>query len=465
MSRLSSFDRSMLSLIVGLMGLIALTVKLGDRVGVQVVRVSPLGEAHSTDMIRLEFTESLSRESLTPRFQITPAVDGEFRWRGSTVLFDPDESLVPGQSYTVRIEQGAETDSGRTLLDTYEFSFEVRQPEVAYLAPADGFPQNIWIARPNDPDSVRQVTFSASGVFDFAVRPDGRAIAFSERRSDRPATDLKMIDLDTGEVSWLLDCSDSDCASPVWRPDGGMLAYTRVDMNTLLPNVGVSPYRVWLLDLTTTPASTYPLFEDTQVLGYGPQWSGNGERISLFDNSLPGVVVFDMLTDALNMIESDHGTSGALSPDGTLLVFPEVIFDEGRAWSRLNVANLEERTLETLLPPDEPVDDSFASWRPQGDMLLVGRRYRDERFTNTTQLYLVDPADGTSTPLVEDPRYNHGFVEWNPTGDAVLVQRFQQFDENGQPNRGGRPEIWQVDAATGDLTQVAVNGMFPRWVP
>jgi hypothetical protein len=66
---------------------------------------------------------------------------------------------------------------------------------------------------------------------------------------------------------------------------------------------------------------------------------------------------------------------------------------------------------------------------------------------------------------VEDSLYNNGFVSFDPTGDKLVIQRFQQFAEDGTPNRGGRPEVWTYSLATGELTQIAANAMFPRWVP
>ncbi len=465
LKRLSTFDRAVWTVAIVLALFIGATLLIGDRVGVRLVRVSPLAEAHSTDTILVEFSEQMDRASVESRFSLEPAIDGQFSWSGDTLRFRPAEPLQPGDRYTVALETGASSRSGRTTLNEFRFEFQVRQPQVVYLYPADGFPQNIWMADPANPDAAEQITFSQSGILDFAVSPDGRQIAFSERNSDRPASDIKLLDLDTGEITALTDCTDSDCSGPVWRPDGNTLAYTRVDMNTLLPGVGISPFRIWLLDLSTSPATTQPLFQDSQALGYGPQWSADGSRLSLFDSSVPGLVIYDFETDETVVIESENGSFGALSPDGAQLVFPEVVLEEGRAWSRLLVAELDDQDIRGLAPDGEPVDDTFAAWHPDGQQLAIGRRYRDDRFTQTIQLYLVDAATGESEPLVVDPIYNNGFVRWNPTGTALVMQRFQQFTEDGAQNRGGRPEIWTYDLENDTLTNVAENGMFPRWVP
>lgn len=466
MQPINRFDKIVWQVLAALVLLIAVTLALGDRVGVQLKRVFPLGGgAHSTDVILLEFTELMARDTVEQRLTFDPPIEGGFSWSGATAFFRPSSALLAGQTYTARLGAGATSRNGREVLQDYEFSFTVRSPLVAYLSPADGFPQNIWIADPQNPSSAEQVTFSNAGIFDFAVSPNGRSIVFSERRTDAPVTDLKLLDLDTREVSLLLDCSDADCSSPTWRPDGNVIAYTRVDMNSLLPDIGVSPSRIWLLDLTTNPPTTQPLFEDSQTLGYGPQWSANGDRITLFDSSVPGVLVYSFSQNQLRVIESQHGTSGVLSPTGEYLIYPEIVLDGARAWSRLLLANLDTQELTPLVPVEEPVEDNFAVWHPSGESVLTGRRYRDERMTLSTQLFLVDIESGTGEPLVFDERYNHGFVHWDPSGNQIVMQRFQQFTDNGEPNRGGRPEIWVYDLQTETLTQVATNGMFPRWVP
>lgn len=461
----SQFDRVVGGVIGLLLVGIALTVLAGDRVGVQVRRVSPLEQASATENIQLEFTDAMLRESVETRFQIEPSIDGDMRWSNTTLIFDPLHPLTAGETYRISLEAGAESQTGRAVLNEYQFSFTVETPRVAYLAPADSAPQNVWVADPGEPGSARQVTFSQSGIFDFSVSPDGEQIAFSERRTDAPATDLKLFDLETEEVRMLVECPDSDCSAPVWRPDGNVIAYTRVDHNSDLPSVGASPSRVWLVDLTTDPPTTQPLFEDTQILGYGVQWSADGETISFFDNSVPGIAVYDFARESLEVITSEHGTSGTLSPDGNTLVFPEVRFQEGQVRTRLLKATIDEGIVQTLTPENNALDDDVAVWHPDGDQLAVGRRYWDERYTRGLQIYLMDAETGEAGPLVVDERYAHGFFEWDAGGKRLVMQRFPQLTEQGEVNTGGRPEIWTYDTGTDTLTRVAENGFFPKWVP
>ncbi|MEM6529197.1 MAG: Ig-like domain-containing protein [Chloroflexota bacterium] len=463
---MTQFDKTVAGSVVVLVALIGLIILMGDRVGVRLSRVSPLGEAHSTDDILIEFTESMNRDTVADTIRFEPEIDGDFSWSGDTVIFRPDEPLLPGDAYTVIVKPGAVSRSGREIQDEFQFSFRVRQPQVAYLAPADSAPQNIWIADPADPASASPATNSPDGVFDFAVSPDGRTIAFSERRSDRPATDLKLLNLDENTIQTLVSCADSDCNSPIWRPDGNMIAYTRVDFNSELPNVGVSPPRIWLVDMTTSPPTTQPLFEDSQILGYGPQWSQDGQTISLFDNSIPGILIYDFEMDSVEAIPSEYGSSGALSPDGNGLVFPELVFDGSVARSRLVLADLQTQALTPLTEtPSNVIDDDVAVWHPDGDRLAVGRRYWDDRYTRGLQVYLMNAETGDAEPLIVDERYAHGFMSWDPNGTQIVMQRFQQLTDDGEINNSGRPEIWTYDVQSDELIRISENGFFPRWVP
>ncbi len=463
---ISPFDRTVWIVIVLVIGLIIGTIALGDRVGVTVERVSPLGEARSTSGIGVTFSESMNRDSVTERFTVTPEITGTFSWSADTVTFVPDHALPPGESYIVEIGRGAQSESGRELISTVQFSFTVRTPRVAYLYPADNAPQNIWAVDPARPDTAAQITFSPTGIYDFAVSPDGSQIAFSERATDG-TSDIKLIDLDTGGLRQLTNCPDSACTTPVWRPDGRVIAYERVDFNSSL-QVGRSPTRVWLIDLTTTPASTRPLFQESQLLSYNAQWSADGNRIAVFDSSSVAILVYDFTTGEITAVPSRSGTSGALSPDGTKLVFPDVPpIEEGQNVSQyLRLVDLVSQELGYISTPDDPVEDDQARWSPDGEWLAITRRYTDDRYTRGYQLYLIDPdSPADAQPLTDDPSYADGVYYWDATGTQIVIQRLHLFDENGQPDNLARPEIWTLDIASGTLTRVAMNAYLPRWVP
>lgn len=476
----SRFDRAVLGVITALVVALGVILLLGDRVGVTLSRVGPLGDsARSTSPIILSFSENMNRDSLTNYLQVvevapgtdpetvnnintTAAIPGSITWTGRTAFFRPTTPLTPGGAYIVQLAPGFASEDGRQVLSEYRFGFTVRRPRVAYLGPATDIP-NLYVVDPSNPDAVQQVTNSPSGVWDPSVSPDGTQIAFAEKNSTTGTSDLKVINLETGEIRQLTNCADADCTAPVWRPDGQVIGYQRVDFNSNLPNVPISPTRIWLLDLNS--GATRPMFSDSQVLGFGLIWSADGNRASLYDYSTPGILVHDFPTNETSIIPSQYGSPGILSPDGTRLIYPEVILSDTQTRSYLRLVDLNNQTDEPIGNPDDPIDDDNAAWSPDGMKLAIARRYLDERYTRGRQLYLLDMATGEIEELLFDDKYMLGFFSWDPNGSSLLLQRFPDPVALNDPENRGIPELWVLDITTKALTKVADNAMFGRWLP
>jgi len=463
---MARFDRVMGLAVLAILAGIGLALLLGNRAGVTIEYAGPQGEASSTGRISLTFSEAMKHETVEARFHTEPELEGAFSWDGRTLNFQPAQPLTPGLAVQVRLEAGAESESGRRVTGDTAFGFTVRQPEVAYLYPATGSPQNIWIARPGDPASARQVTFSPSGVFDFSVSPDGSQIAFSAINSATGATDIMLLDLASGGLTQLTNCESATCTGPVWRPDGKTIAYDRTERDDAAASQDgrSGATRVWLLDPTAIPATTRPLMSDLQILGHSPQWSGDGRMIAFTSTNLDAIIVTNLDTGQETSIPGGSGSSGALSPDGSQLAYPEIVVSEGTGVnSMLWLADLAAGGRTQLTEAGGQVNDSRAQWRPDGGTLAVARR--NENAMRSTQVVEMNPVTGETRPLTTDPRYSNMLFWWDAAGTALVLQRFPEMDENGQPNLNGQPEIWTLDVNTGALTFVANDGMLPRWVP
>lgn len=459
---LTRFDRMVGVTVVVLIGAILLTIALGDRVGVTLKRVMPLGAAHSTAAISVQFDEAMDRPTAEARFRTEPPLTGAFTWSGATLNFKPDAPLVPETEYIVIVERGARAESGRETVTEFRYSFTVMPPRVAYLYPADNAPQNIWIVDADDPATARQLTTSPTGIYDFAVSPDGTKIAFSEYTTTG-MMDIKLLDVDTGALLQLTNCAQATCSTPAWRPDGGMIVYERIDYNTGLEGVGSSPVRLWTLDMTTYPPPTRPLFSDLQILGYNAQWSADGRRIALLDRGTAAVLVYNFDTGEIAALPTTAGNYGALSPDGERVVMQTILLLEGSpARAKMQVVNLNDGSLVDLSSGDDTIDEKRVQWRPDGALLAVSRE--DQAVIAGTQIYLVDPVDGTARMLTDDPLYASTFFYWHPAGNALVAQRLPLI-EGGVTDPFARPEIWVIDATTGDGMRLAENGFLPRWIP
>lgn len=344
---------------------------------------------------------------------------------------------------------------------------------VVYLSPADGGNQNLYLTTLDEPDTPRQLTDVDTTIYDFGVSEDGQFIAYSQREETTGLNDLYLMNLQTRQVQQLTDCAAelADCRTPVFRPGGGLIAYERVESNRDIA-AGPGAIRIWLVDMRSQPFSTFPLDQDSQVIGYQPQWSGDGTSLAFYSPEVnnPGVIVYNFLPDAneeasFTFIPSSHGTVGSLSPDGDRLLVPDVArLDATTLATYLRLADVSAGEIADLTGPGEPLDDSVARWHPDGVRAVVERRYFDDRYTRGYQLYLLDTESGDVEPLVVDERFSHGFAYWDKTGEKLVFQRFQLVNAEGEPVTNADTEVWVYDLETDELIQIAANAFHPRWL-
>ncbi|MGB7337419.1 MAG: hypothetical protein WBC91_00895 [Phototrophicaceae bacterium] len=344
---------------------------------------------------------------------------------------------------------------------------------VAYLAPASGDIPNIWLTPIDNPDAARQITFSNMGIYDFDVDGQGQRIAYSVRDDISRARDLYLLDLTTGSERQITFCGneDAECYTPIFHPSDPVIAYVRVNSNTSTESFGTGAPRIWVLDLVT--GTNRPLSDDSQIIGHSPIWSDSGDTIAYYsaDLSNPGVLVYNFNpqineTQTLNFVPSYNGSVGTLSPNGLRLVVPDIVNRGEQVFTYLKLVDFTESpaTFNNFSDPNGVTDDIAVEWHPDGQSVTVGRRFTDDRWTRGYQLFEIDADTGESSELVYDEAYGHYFFIWDNLGEQLLMQRLPLFDEDGNLNNLARPEIWVLDAASGDLTRIAESGYFPRWV-
>lgn len=413
-SQPNSLDRAVYGVVLVLLLLLVFTLLLGDQVGVQLTQVAPLGNVASTRLIMLSFGEAMDQNSVAEHFHIVPSLEGSFSREGTSLVFRAKDKLIPGTTYTVSLEAGATSISGRKTLAEYRYTFTVRHPRIVYLAPADARPQNLWLFDPQIPDQRRQLTYSVNGISSFSVSPDGTQIAYSELYRGEPLN-LKILNLDTGVTRDLFPCANAICSDPLWQPDGKMIAYIHIDLNR---QFGSSRARLWLLDLAQSPATNRPLFEDSQILGHDPQWSADGSRIALVDQVTGSILVYQLATRHIVEVGQYSGTSGALSPDGSQLVYPQGLGSDRIVLYRIT---LDTGEIAMISDPNSSESDLRARWSPDGRQLLFART---SGLNQPEQLLLLDIHTNTSTVLIDDTRYTSmNFLvgpEWNAGAHAAL---------------------------------------------
>ena len=461
MRALTRFDGLVMAVMIALTAAILAVIARGDRVGVIVKAgdYGPVGSVRGVGAVRVRFSEAMDRASVEARLHIDPPLAGQIGWSDArTLIFTPAEAFAAGQIYTVTLDGGAQA-SGRqaALADGLHWTFRALLPRVVYLGPAHAYLRNLMLAD-LESGAITALTDSGSGVEDFAVRPDGRAIVYSQTNPDH-TSDLWLLDLAAEQSRPLTRCVDAVCSAPAWTPDGSRIVYQRQEFNTGQA-VGSGEVRAWIVDPETL--QTGLLFDDPQWLGAEPVWSPDGRRVAVFDAAAGGIRVHDLRDGTDTIIPSQVGGAGVFSPDGGRLVYPVLV--RGAAgevfYTHLEMVDFAagERT-RLSGEPDAGVEDGGAAWSPDGTRLVVARRYLDDRYTLGRQLYLLDPTSGDVEPLVVETDFTHAAMHWDASGRYVVYQRFSVLDPDTQP------EVWLVDVATRETRQVAPDAFFPAWLP
>lgn len=419
--------------------------------------MAPAGEARGHEPIRVRFSREMVAASAESHFSIAPDVPGEFRWPDArTLIFTPQRALPAGQTYTVTIGAGALAENGAALDAPVTWQFRVRPPRVVYLAPASQLRQQLVLADPAT-GTAEPLTTTDQGVLDYAVSPNGRAIAYAQE-TDTGVANLWVLDLLTDRRWPITDCVAAVCHAPAWSPDGRQIAFERAELDPAR-GTGTGPSRAWIVDLATLEPRL--LFEDAQALGASPTWSPDGTRVAAFDATIPGIRVRDLRGGQDVLIESLEGAAGRFSPDGERLLVPVLVrgAPAGAFYTQLELVDLAQGERMPISGDAAPVEDAAAVWLPGGDALIVLRRYLDDRFTPGRQIYRLDLATGEAVPLVVDADYAYSALGLDAAGTRLVFQRFPVNQPDGQP------AIGTLDLATGASAQVAADAFLPAWVP
>src|SRR5437763_6549335 len=111
----------------------ALSAQAADKL--TIIKAGPVGEVASlaeANEIRVVFSEPMIVVGKIPKvlnvpwFHVAPAIEGTFRWSGTTTLIftpDPKTPLPFATKYDVTIDADAKAVSGKTLGNAYHFSF------------------------------------------------------------------------------------------------------------------------------------------------------------------------------------------------------------------------------------------------------------------------------------------------------------------------------------------------------
>ncbi len=432
----------------------------GDRVGLRLVAFGPAAEARDVSAkaaITLDFDAPLA-PSAGVSLRLEPPAPGPLLWEGARVGLRPTEPLRAGQRYTVTLSGDLKSLDGRRLRRPVGWSFTVGGPALVFLRrDAAGLAQ-LWRVEP-DGSQVRPLTAEGeSGVWDYAVAPDGQRIAYTLVHASGSSS-LLSIARDGSDRRLLLECPDAECAGPAWAPDGQTLVFEK---RQLPPEGGpVGPPRLWWL----RPAGqeSVPVLADPQQLGFAARFAPDGRRLAYVSPDEGAIRVLDLDLQSETVIPSEMGEPPAWSPDGTSLVFGRVLEGYGQFAIHLLtalVADAEAPPRDLSAGEGPPVEDGLPAWSPDGRQIAFTRRYTAGPDLNLGRQVWLMQADGSGARrLTLDQTQGYGQPQWSPDGRLLTVQSVSTAGP------GAEPALLVLDAADGKLRARVERALLPSWLP
>ncbi len=310
--------------------------------------------------------------------------------------------------------------------------------------------------------SPQPLTPSEVSVWDFAPSPDGRLVAYGAL-GELGFSDLRLIDLASGQDRPLLACEDASCSGPSWSADGQLLAYTRRSVNAFASGV-LSPPRIWIVDVES--GETAPIFSDSQRLGLDARWSADGAWLCFVSPEEQQLAVINLTGGSAGEAgQTDFyptATGETCSWDSTLpRLYTTDFRQSGDEWMThliaIDVESGEQVELSVVGSDGAAlVHDSSAVPSADGAWIAFQRKELEgPGATRGSQIWRMRPDGTEATALTADPAYDHGPPVWSPDGRFLITRRF--------PLRG--PDVvsslWLIDVETGSVRLLVEPGDFP----
>ena len=374
---------------------------------------------------------------------------------GADVLvFTPDNQLAAHTTYSVTMSSAVRGTNGQAA-PQQAWTFITGEPplnalnQIAFLSDRGGV-ANVWLMNP-DGTNPRQVTWELSRVSGFDVSGDGSTIAYGSGGV------VKKMSIGGDGLQTLTAGTDLEYA-PTFTPDGtGLvvgrrdgtgadLGYWRIPMIT-----GTDPKQVatdGAPNLGSTSVTGDGLTGKPGLSAWGSRaaFSADGSTMLLVRGSDGVAVLVDMTGATPPRLLSIIGDSQPVWVQSDAAFYLAGTADRGATWLYWRVTTAG--VLTSMGPAASDIDTA-------GQAIALIVRAGD----GSTHLAYSARAGGTLTPLTNDPAFSEMSPSFRPDGLMVVFGRVRSQDPTLSAG------IWIVKPDGTGLTNLSLDGAFPRWLP
>lgn len=318
----------------------------------------------------------------------------------------------------------------------------IDEAQILYLAENENRVKQLFITSYAEKSPV---LISNENVVEFAVAPNQSNVAYVIQNSTIES-EIWLLNLENMQNKKISDCEHTSCSGMVWSPDGEKIIYEHISNDGNVSGFST----LWWVDILRGEEG--PVFQEAQFPGGNARWSPNGEWLSYATPE--GIRLYNFETGDTRLIENILGSAVLWSPNSKKILLRDVVIRHEQFVTQLFLYDIEsESTIH--LNPNDSVENSFAAWSPNGEMLAVVRR---DLSTRGDQIWLMN-ADGSNIKvLTNDDDSLHSNVAWSPDGKFLLYDLYQL---NEFPFISS---IQIIEVETAKIHDLGIQGFNPQWM-